>query len=149
MPNRGVHLQWSAAAGGAVAALMAHGLPPEYFLAEVLGGVASAGLAGLLPDVLEPAVTPMHRGIAHSVTTLGLLTQIPAFQAREHCRAQATAYRMQAAALPVGCAERARAERQAWWWHVAAGACIAAPVGYAAHLLLDAQTPRSLPLMFP
>jgi hypothetical protein len=148
VPNRAVHLQWSGGAGGIVVAFGAHGLPPKFFWAEVLGGTAGGGAAGLLPDVLEPAFTPMHRGVAHSVTALGLLTQIPAVQAREHCRAQAMAWRNYAASLPVGCAEHTHAETKAWWWHFAAGACVAAPVGYAVHLLLDARTPCGLPLMF-
>lgn len=145
MANRPVHLKWALAAGGVVTALSAQGLPPEYFWAETLGGISAAGVTGLLPDWLEPAFTPMHRGFAHSLTAAGLLTQVPFVQARDYCRGQAAAWRDRAVGVPLGSDERHHAERQAWWWHFAAGACVAAPVGYAMHLLLDAGTPRSLP----
>ena len=36
-------------------------------------GVVGAGVA-LVPDLFEPAITPLHRGIVHSVTTVGVVT---------------------------------------------------------------------------
>jgi len=42
-------------------------------LEGALGSVAFGGLVGLVPDVIEPATSPNHRSLFHSVALLFLL----------------------------------------------------------------------------
>lgn len=78
MPNRPTHLAAGALAGAAVALFhpeLAH-LPPDR---RMLVGAGLGGLGGVLPDLLEPAETPSHRGTAHSLASLGFMSRT-AFQ---------------------------------------------------------------------
>lgn len=95
---------------------------PEEERLPTLGAMFVAGLAGLrAPDILEPAIHSHHRKFFHSFLVLGGL---------------------------------AWATQRLWVWkpetlemRLVRAAAIGALVGYCSHLLLDATTPRGLPLI--
>lgn len=43
-------------------------------IGKTLLGAIGGSIAGLLPDILEPATSPFHRQFFHSLTVAGLLT---------------------------------------------------------------------------
>ena len=149
MANRRVHSTAGAVAGGTAAFLLARDLDPPLQLVEVLGGVIGGAWGGRLPDLIEPALHPGHRSVAHALVPGGM--------------AGATvAPRLRRAQQPVRqWAERCRAGRyaatstleQLLWWlaemacRLLAGAIPGAAAGYVSHLLLDAGTPMGLPLI--
>jgi membrane-bound metal-dependent hydrolase YbcI (DUF457 family) len=77
-------------------------------------GLITAGV----PDIVEPAIYPCHRQLAHSVTAGGLMTKI----AMEKCGGE-NGWDFQNVLLTVAIA------------------------GYVSHLVLDGCTPRGLPLL--
>lgn len=136
-----------ALAGGTVAATRAREEPTPEFTAEAIGGLFGGWAGGVLPDVLEPATSPHHRQLAHSLVAAGGLTMAKLAEWQASCRSAATAATQRAGSLPVGCAERNNAESAAILWRLAAGVIVGLVVGYGSHLALDACTPRGLPLI--
>jgi hypothetical protein len=116
-------------------------------LAEVLGGLLGGWVGGVLPDVLEPAVDPNHRKAAHSVAAGGVLTLARLAEWQAACRSAAEAAGHRAIMHPLGSPERSRAEWDVLLWRLVAGALVGLVAGYASHLVLDAGTPRSIPLV--
>lgn len=146
MPNRD-HRPIGAAVGGAAAFVCARNEPPPELFAEVMGGALFGYVGGAMPDWLEPATSPRHRGTFHSVATLvGIaMTGRGVQKAQLFCRARAQALRDEAQSLD-GWAWLV-AQVKAVLWGIAAGACSGFRTGYASHLLLDAQTPAGLPML--
>ncbi|MFH0903040.1 MAG: metal-dependent hydrolase [Pseudomonadota bacterium] len=149
MPNGRTHKVVGAVAGGSFALVRSAGQPAVHRTVETAGGVlADVGL-GMLPDVLEPAIHPGHRSVAHSAApavALGVLASrhLDSWQASLRARAD----RQGALAMQ-------SQSTLAQLWHaflelllrLAAGAVAGALGGYGSHLALDAFTPRSLPLI--
>ena len=71
MPNRRTHIDAGAIAGTATALVMAREQSGAILLAELAGGMLGGALGGAMPDVLEPATSPNHRKLAHSLVTAG------------------------------------------------------------------------------
>jgi membrane-bound metal-dependent hydrolase YbcI (DUF457 family) len=147
MPNYATHARVGAAAGGLAAAYRARTAPTEQMLAETLGGLLGGWFGGALPDMLEPARDPNHRKAAHSVAAGGALTLARIAEWQATCRASAEGAAKRAATHPLGSPERSRAEIDVLLWRLVAGALVGLVAGYASHLLLDANTPRGLPLV--
>jgi inner membrane protein len=135
MGNRSDHYPAGACFGGLVAALSALVANRAPTWAEVLGGAAAGLVTSALPDVLEPATHPGHRGVAHSVAALGtgVGLGLPA------------AHRFQDRVARASGDETDPVKR--FMAQFCAGAAAGAVAGYGSHLLLDATTPRSLPLI--
>jgi hypothetical protein len=89
-------------------------------LGELLLCAGAGLLSGGVPDVLEPALHPHHRQLAHSVTVGGLLAKFGV--------------------------ERCSFKNGEWdqFHKILAAALIA---GYISHLVADGCTPRGLPLL--
>lgn len=86
--------------------------------------LAAGGLGyvlGTLPDRIEPATSPNHRQFFHSYTFLGLV-----------CAGMYKTYRW---------------ETENEWQSLARFALLAAGGAYMAHLLMDATTPKGLPVI--
>ena len=149
MPNRKVHTVVGCGAGGTAAYLLASDQEPAHQLLEVIGGVLAGGWGGRLPDILEPAIHPRHRSVAHALGPANAAGSIvvPRLRAgQNHTR---------------GWAEQCRSHRegtsnlieQILWWlaemgcRLAAGAMGGSVAGYVSHLLMDATTPMGLPLI--
>ena len=149
MANRRTDSLVGAAASGATALYLARDQEPSLQLVETVGGLIGGAVGGRLPDLLEPALNPGHRSVAHAIVLAGVAgaTFAPSLhRTRQHSREWA---------------DRCRAWRDAatgtleqilWWLaemacRLAAGAMAGIAAGYASHLLLDAGTPMGLPLL--
>jgi len=137
-------------AGGVAAAIAAGDRSPAEILVEALGGIAGGILGAMLPDELEPAIHSWHRSIMHSCSAayVGAAT-LPALVAewQAHCRNQATHHDRAASSASVQ-SDRIWHLGCALLWRLLSGLLLGLVVGYASHLVLDAATPRSLPLLF-
>ena len=149
MANRRAHTIAGSAFGGTTAFLLARDQDPGHRLLEALGGALGGAWGGRLPDLIEPALHPGHRSVAHALVPAGVAgaAGVPRFRVgQQHLRQRA---------------DRCRAWRDAatstldqllWWLaemacRIIAGAMAGAAAGYASHLLLDAASPRGLPLL--
>ncbi len=82
---------------------------------------ALASLCASLPDIIEPAIHPHHRQFFHSVAFAGLLV-----------------------ALGI---EVYRWKPEKPFEQIVRAAALIAGASYLAHLVMDARTPRSIPLV--
>ncbi len=149
MPNKRTHKVVGAVAGGSFALVWSAGQPAVHRTVETAGGVLAGVGLGMLPDVLEPAIHPGHRSVAHGAApavTLG----VPASRHLDSWQVS-----LRAGADRQGALAMQSQSTLARLWHaflelllrLAAGALAGALGGYGSHLVLDAFTPRSLPLI--
>jgi membrane-bound metal-dependent hydrolase YbcI (DUF457 family) len=78
MPNRNTHLIIAGVAGATVNVLiqldrMAMDRTREFHWGEFLFCASIGAVAGLLPDILDPATTPNHRAFFHSISAAALV----------------------------------------------------------------------------
>jgi membrane-bound metal-dependent hydrolase YbcI (DUF457 family) len=119
MPNGKTHAQIGAATGAVTYIGMAAHYKREMKLDE-LGMCAFLGVAcAALPDIIEPALSPNHRSVAHSIVILLLVVLFVCWYCGDE-----------------------NGERHEF----AKIATAAAAAGYATHLVADACTPKGLPL---
>lgn len=147
MPNRATHEVVGAASGAAFTLLRAGTSPTPQAASEVLGGTFGGWLGGLLPDVLEPATSPNHRELAHSLVAGGTLTFARLAEWQAKCRAEAKCCEARAFAFALGSDARRSAEWEILGWRFLAGLLVGLVAGYASHLILDAGTAKGLPLL--
>jgi membrane-bound metal-dependent hydrolase YbcI (DUF457 family) len=147
MPNRSTHEMAGAISGAAFALLRVGDASTSQALAEVLGGAFGGWIGGVLPDVLEPASTPNHRELAHSVVVGGALTLVRLAEWEATCRTEAKGCDARALMFALGNDARQRAEWGALGWRFVAGLLAGLVAGYASHLILDAGTAKGLPLL--
>lgn len=149
MPNRNVHWPVGAVTGAGYATYMANGQCSSHIIAEVAGGVLGGIGGGLLPDYIDAPVSPRHRAEAHSVALTGaagryLSSQLPAWQTSLRAQAGHYAQMRSLATSPF-------AQFLYWLLELAcrftSGVVAGFLAGYASHLVLDALTPSSLPLL--
>ncbi len=118
MANRAEHQIWGAAVGILVATKNKE--TPEW-LANPISGALVGSFAGRIPDLIEPATSPNHRQFFHSWMFLGLLgyglKEVYDWQPDDKLLKV-----LRSTALIVG-------------------------AGYLSHLVLDALTKRSLPII--
>ena len=157
MPDRKTHKLVGAGTGAVYAAYRAKEQTVPNWWAEVGGGALGGYMGGLLPDVLEPAISPWHRDIAHSCTAgsgiLALGNVIAAIEAAcrenaEKCGAMSMEKQgdmfVPAPADPIS---RLLSNIFEFLWRVAAGFVNGLAAGYLSHLALDAGTKRSIPVL--
>jgi membrane-bound metal-dependent hydrolase YbcI (DUF457 family) len=120
MPDLKQHVALGAGAGIVTYAVMSHYYKRQFDLGEMLVCAAFGTAAALVPDIIEPALSPNHRSFAHSLAAgCGLIR------------------------LAV---DQCGAENQDWdQWHKILWAV--ATAGYLSHLVADGCTPRGLPLL--
>lgn len=149
MSDRKTHQQIGLAAGAVYASYRAKDQNTSNWLLEVAGGAARGYMGGLLPDILEPAISSWHRDVAHSCATGGtivsaLVNMLPEWETAcrenaERCRAAATVSTDSAIQLLSALGEL--------FWRFLAGFLHGLASGYVSHLALDAVTPRSIPFI--
>ena len=108
---------------GALASLGLYGLY-KYLKKEkpsipgVVGSLLVGGLTGILPDVLEPATSPSHRSLFHSIALLLMITygNLKAWESQNLTEDQKLMISMLSA-------------------------------GYGSHLLSDSGTPKGIPFI--
>lgn len=145
MPGNEAHSLAGFAAGVAAIPACRRGLTSDPSPFEIVIEVFSACLGARLPDLLEPADGPDHRGFFHSIVFGGLLA-ILSLNAVSHLRREleemgATIgwYRENGRPIPT---EDLSLYRVLRWiiCFVTGFSC-----GYGSHLVLDGMTPKSLP----
>lgn len=67
------HFVTGAVAGVAIITLLNRKYALEMGLGDIAFGLAAGGVAGLLPDWIEPATHPHHRALCHSIAIAGLM----------------------------------------------------------------------------
>lgn len=149
MAGRYDHCVAGAISGGALAFHYAADLGERERLLETIGGCLFGILGARLPDIFDPPTSPNHRGAAHSagaaICSIGKVQAgIAAWQ--ETLRAFAED-EMQAARLNAGRPEERGHLFVGTLLSLAAGAIPGLVAGYASHLVLDALTPKGLPLI--
>jgi hypothetical protein len=111
--------------------------------AAAIGGV----LGSRIPDAVDPPHGPRHRAAAHDVMIGVAVAGLPIAEWQAACRAQATQHAAHASAHPADSWERWFQELLAWLWHVVAGLLTGLRAGFLSHLILDAFTTLSVPVM--
>lgn len=145
MPNFAEHARAGAVVGLVAAAYSARNAPTEQQIVESVGGLIGGYLGGILPDVLEPANSPHHRQLAHSVVTATAFSLGRYAEWQAACRSRAGEAAQRLAACAPGSPERSRAERDVFLFRLLAGFLVGVAAGYVSHLALDARTPRGIP----
>jgi membrane-bound metal-dependent hydrolase YbcI (DUF457 family) len=141
------------------AAYRANGQSPGDWIVELAGGAIGGYVGGILPDVLEPAISSWHRGTAHSYVsgaTLATCVYRTLSDWETACRGQAQncrAIRMSRTpggtfvAASSGPLHQLLSSAAELFWRLLAGFLSGLVAGYVSHLALDATTPRSIPLI--
>jgi hypothetical protein len=136
-------------AGAGTAAIAARREDPFRIILEALGGAGGGWVGAKVPDWLDPPLHPGHRSVGHGVIpSTGLYTlymeAIPRAQAWLRAQAQRQA----------GLARTSDPHFEQLWHTLlsilctlAAGAIAGVLAGHFSHLVLDAATPMSLPLL--
>jgi membrane-bound metal-dependent hydrolase YbcI (DUF457 family) len=149
MPNRDVHVIAGAMAGGGYALYMSQTQPRWHMVAELAGGILGGIAGGIVPDRIDLPTSPRHRAEAHSVAITGVAGRVigeylPSWQASLRHQADRYAALRAQSTLPL---------EQLFLWlaenacRMLAGAIAGVLAGYGSHLILDALTPSSLPLI--
>jgi membrane-bound metal-dependent hydrolase YbcI (DUF457 family) len=147
MPRRRQHVVTGFVAGAAVGGVVALTLPPEHRSIEILFAGIGGAIGGAAPDILEPATSPNHRDVCHSLVGGGAFTVASISHFRARCRTNATVCDARAIAAPIGSDERSNEEWKALGWRVLSALFLGFAAGYASHLLLDGSTTDGLPLL--
>ncbi|WP_420127129.1 metal-dependent hydrolase [Longimicrobium sp.] len=147
MPGRATHVKVGTAAGVGMGLFHARDETGFAWLSEVAGAAWGGKVGGLAPDVLEPARSPCHRSSAHSVLALLGVSLASLEAARRYCRTQADACAVRRADQTLSTVQQAVALLLEFLWRFLAGALGGMQAGYVSHLVLDAATPMSLPLI--
>lgn len=147
MPRRPTHVMAGLGTGASVGMAISATLPERVKIPFAAGATLGGLIGGILPDWLEPADSPNHRGTCHSLVAALLL--LAAFQAGWHLRCIENAKTCDANSfhLLLGSPQRAELERQAQLWALIAGFLAGGLAGYTSHLALDGATPRGLPFI--
>ena len=164
MADRRTHRRAGRVSGAVYAAHRAKSQPAGNFVIETAAGALGGDIGALAADWLEPAVSSWHRGTAHSCAAgLGVLSLGDILAGVEtYCRQQAeqkSAERKTLQATPdplqpeVFVAAPNSSLSQLWlsicefFWRAVAGFVNGMAAGYISHLVLDAGTSRSIPLL--
>ena len=148
MANKKTHRVVGTLTGAGAAAIMAKDQGAARQLVEMLGGVLGGLAGGSLPDILEPARHPNHRQFGHSVSAgVAIATAtakgVKAIQAKMRAEADIQLKLNE-------CSEGGEAmfhSLAAFMCLLLSGMASGLPTGYLTHLMLDAGTPKGLPLL--
>lgn len=148
MANRPTHDLFGGITGMGCAYLTLPTEPQSNGIVELVGGAVGGVAGSRIPDIIDPATMPNHRDVGHGI--------INAIVVGNFCWSNLSEWQAWCRARADECAAcRARATddvaRALYWiaeifWRFVAGLLAGLIGGYASHLVLDATTPRSLPL---
>jgi|HubBroStandDraft_5_1064220.scaffolds.fasta_scaffold61620_2 hypothetical protein len=167
MPDRRTHRRAGRLSGGVYAFQRARKQTVGQCVTETIGGVAGGEVGALVADWLEPGISSWHRGPAHSCTAgVGILSLGEILASVEsYCREQADRKAEELRTLQMipdpaqpsmfipAPISPTSSMGQLWLticeflWRAAAGFANGLAAGYLSHLVLDAGTPRSIPLL--
>lgn len=150
MANGAAHRVVGGFAGLGAAMYVARNEPDAVKVAlQLFGGLVGGVHGGALPDIVEPADTPRHRGPFHSLAfAAGGIGAIKNYGAQCVEAIQGEALRLEAQLDHVqGTWQRIGAVAVLLFAYFAIGYTAGVAAGYASHLALDGATPNSLPLL--
>jgi hypothetical protein len=165
MPGKKTHSYVGLTAGVGYAAFQAKEQGSVNLFIEAAGGALGGWCGGQLPDVIEPGTHSWHRSFAHSgVVGTGIVTKgrSKLNLCQDQFRKQADACRLKRDSLkmvphpsqpnlfipaPSDQWEHLCLTIQELLLRFAAGFVNGLAAGYVSHLVLDAGTPRSIPLL--
>ena len=146
MPRIKAHSQAGIATGVVAIPLICWMLESKLSLGEKAAVIGTCLLGSCLPDLLEPARSPCHRGLFHSVLVgVGLfagLFQIIAMNSDERAVTW-TSYNEETVGWFFGQPDSKTPPRL----NVINILLIALIIGYLLHLVMDSTTPKGLPLL--
>jgi uncharacterized membrane protein YfcA len=140
MPNGGTHRKLGALTGGAAAGYHARGESQRALVTEILGGLCGGTIGGVLPDRLDPPLSPRHRGGFHSVVVLAVLLFLVLETQRRVCRQRAEEATRWG---PLGPQHTLESDA----WRFLSGLITGLQWGYISHLTADMTTRASLPVV--
>lgn len=145
MPRKNQHIGIALFAQLAVEVLKPSALEGDDRFWDVVGACLGASFGGVLPDVLEPALSPNHRQFAHGIIPAVAVLH---FGKGAHCEGCDSLYcwAREAPRPSVGVIAPADSTPR-WLRFVIAGFFRGVPVGYLSHLVADFGTPCCLPLV--
>jgi len=158
MPGRKTHEKVGTISGAMYAAHRAKEQKSEHAIVETLGGALGGYVGGITPDVLEPGTSSWHRGACHSYTTVFVLLSYTAellSDLEAICRERADSA-VALIAHEQGEIYEAKVPDffdklimfiAELFWRALAGFLNGLKAGYISHLVLDAGSSRSLPLL--
>jgi membrane-bound metal-dependent hydrolase YbcI (DUF457 family) len=138
MPNRLVHRTTGAGVGLAIGLHQAQGDTDKKRAAEVIASTVGGYLGAAAPDWIDPPTSPNHRSIGHSIVVAGggiVYTSSHITQWRAELQTRS------AAAFSTGRVGKG------YLYLIASSLFVGFVAGYASHLVLDASTPKGLPLL--
>lgn len=145
MPRKNQHVGIAVFAQLTVEVLRSSTLEGDDRFWDVVGACLGASFGGVLPDVLEPALTPDHRQFAHGIIPAAAAVHFGKGAHREGCDSlYSWAHR---APRPSECVGTPPGSVPRWLRFAIAGFFRGVPVGYLSHLVADFGTPRCLPLI--
>jgi membrane-bound metal-dependent hydrolase YbcI (DUF457 family) len=147
MPRKSAHFAIGSASGIATGVLTCGSLPQEHRMIFVAFAGVGGALGGLAPDVLEPAVSPNHRSLFHSLSAAGSIGAAWLAEWPADCQHAAAECDARAQHASLGARDKSSEEIKAFLWRALAGLIVGFLAGYASHLVLDARTRKSLPLI--
>lgn len=151
MANGTTHQNVGMLVGGIAAAWQAREQQPLHRVIETAGGaLAGRYFAGVLPDILEPATSSFHRGFGHSATAGVAVCSGAARMAGEPqawLRARADEHAQARVAMPGDRLGQFLHWLAEVFWRLLAGAASGFAPAFASHLVLDAFTPRGVPVV--
>lgn len=145
MPNKSEHVGIALFAQLALEVLKPSTLQGDDRFWDVVGACLGATFGGVLPDVLEPALTPNHRQFAHGIIPAAAAAHFGKGAHREGCSALYM-WAQETSCLPAGATTSADSCPR-WLRFAITGFFRGVPVGYLSHLVADFRTPRCLPLV--
>lgn len=153
MSDGPTHRRVGAMAGLAAGAYSVCGLPPDAAIARIVGSTVGGVVGGALPDAIEPGVHSWHRKFFHSQTAL-LGASAAAARPPEWLRdwtgslsREAHVLRTRRETMPAGDRDRTGLWLREMLIQALLGLLLGLVVGYVSHLVLDARSPRRLPLI--
>jgi len=150
MPRNESHVMAGSTAGALYSLFLSKDQKAEDRFLELIGGGIGGYWGGRLPDIVEPAPrNPGHRAFAHSL----VVGSASYASAKRFASEWARCFRQAADRLALQNQEQPSSEPDRLLCvaleillRVAAGMGAGFIAGYVSHLVLDAGTPRSLPL---
>jgi membrane-bound metal-dependent hydrolase YbcI (DUF457 family) len=150
MPNRETHIAVGIPVGVLVAGYQAKDQDPSKKFWEILGGGLGSYYGSRLPDIIEPALSPKHRRSFHSLVA-GLSACAGERKLSNKwitwCRSKADYYRREQCKSTVSNAYKLLYFLIEIVLRILAGILSGLIYGYLSHVVLDAATPNSVPII--
>jgi membrane-bound metal-dependent hydrolase YbcI (DUF457 family) len=127
MSNRNTHLVAGCITGIGTYFALKHMDAKEINLKEVIFTTSGGMIGGVLPDLLDPPISPNHRGFAHSFS-LGILLGFGIEKVYKYIR-------------------NVEFNKNEVWFNIVLLIIMSLLIGYLSHLVLDVGTPKGLPLI--